>query len=78
MKNVFLNAFISFLAVVLLTFCSSEKKQDTTEEVRSKPLVAVVNFPLYTLASRIGGDKVEVFSRKLRVIPPIGNLVNPA
>lgn len=61
MKNVFLNAFISFLAVVLLTFCSSEKKQDTSEEVRSIPLVAVVNFPLYTFASRIGGDKVEVF-----------------
>ena len=61
MKNVILNSLLSILAIVLLAFCSSEKKQDTAEEVRSKPLVAVVNFPLYTFANRIGGDMVEVF-----------------
>ena len=41
--------------------CSSDKKQAKNEKSDQKPLVAVVNYPLFNFATMIGGDIVEVF-----------------
>jgi zinc transport system substrate-binding protein len=41
--------------------CSPDKKSNREEIENSKPVVAVVNFPLYSFADMIGGDKIEVF-----------------
>jgi zinc transport system substrate-binding protein len=61
MKHPFLKVSFLFLVSLIIVSCGSEKKQTQEETALSKPLVAVVNYPLYSFASQIGGDKVEVF-----------------
>ena len=46
---------------VILISCSPDKKSNQEEIGNSKPVVAVVNYPLYSFANMIGGDKIEVF-----------------
>jgi zinc transport system substrate-binding protein len=41
--------------------CSPDKKSNQQEEENLKPIVAVVNYPIYCFAEKIGGDKIEVF-----------------
>ena len=61
MKYQFQKIAGSFLIALVLFSCGSEKKSTQEEKTQQKPVVAVVNYPLYTFASQIGGDKIEVF-----------------
>lgn len=61
---------ISLLTLSLILFsCSQDKKSDQQEKGNSKPIVAVVNFPLYTFATRIGGEKIEVYFPEIKGDP---------
>ena len=46
---------------MIIFSCSPDKKANQQEEENAKPVVAVVNYPLYSFAEMIGGDKIEVF-----------------
>jgi zinc transport system substrate-binding protein len=61
MKHQILKVSFLFLVSILIISCGSDKQQAQEEKAHLKPVVAVVNFPLYTFASQIGADKVEVF-----------------
>jgi len=61
MKHQFQKIAGSFLIALILFSCGSEKKSPQEEKTQQKPVVAVVNYPLYTFATQIGGDKIEVF-----------------
>jgi len=61
MKRLYSGVFTLILPSLILISCGSDKKQAEKEESIQKPLVAVVNYPLYTFGTMIGGDKVEVF-----------------
>jgi len=61
MKHLFLKISGSFLFLSILFSCGAEKKSASEESTQQKPVVAVVNYPLYTFSTQIGGDKIEVF-----------------
>jgi len=61
MKRLYSSVFSLFILSCILISCSSDKKKAQEERNNQKPLVAVVNYPLYTFATIIGNDKVEVF-----------------
>jgi zinc transport system substrate-binding protein len=61
MKHLILKAFHLFTIVVILFACNSGKKQVQEKETMKIPVVAVVNYPLYSFATQIGGDKVDIF-----------------
>ena len=60
MKSLYLNAITLLIFSVIIFSCSSDKKYNQQDKSNSKPVVAVVNYPLYTFAGMIGGDKIEV------------------
>jgi len=61
MKNFISNLSVLFIAIVILISCDTDKKQTKEEKTNTKPLVAVVNYPLYYFATQIGSEKVDVF-----------------
>jgi len=61
MKTFTIKTSLSIVILSLLISCGAEKKQSMEDNTKVKPVIAVVNFPLYSFASQIGGDKVEVF-----------------
>jgi zinc transport system substrate-binding protein len=61
MKSIFSSILSLLIFSVIVFFCSPDKKASQQEKGNSKPAVAVVNYPLYSFADMIGGDKIEVF-----------------
>jgi zinc transport system substrate-binding protein len=57
-----LSIVLTLLIYAAIVFsCSSDKKSNQQEIRNSKPTVAVVNYPLYSFAELIGGNKIDVF-----------------
>ncbi len=54
---------VLFLLIIswIIFSCSPDKKSNQQKEGNTKPFVAVVNYPLYSLTDMIGGDRIEVF-----------------
>ena len=52
--------FLSILIFIFLFSCSS-KKEKTAEHKAKKPVIAVVNYPLYYFTKTIGGERVTVY-----------------
>jgi zinc transport system substrate-binding protein len=61
MKSTFSHVMTLIIFSGIIFSCSPDKKSNREEIENSKPVVAVVNFPLYSFADMIGGDKIEVF-----------------
>lgn len=57
--------YFSILLLLFVLSCTSKKEQ-TAESNSIKPMIAVVNYPLYYFAKTIGGDHVTVY------LPSIG------
>jgi len=57
------SSFVLFLLIIsgIIFSCSPDKKSNRQEEEKLNPVVAVVNYPLYSFANMIGGDKIEVY-----------------
>jgi len=61
MKNIFLKFIMLIVVSLIFNSCDPDKKQSGQEKSKQKPLVAVVNYPLYTFATKIGGEKIDVY-----------------
>ncbi len=61
MRSIMSNVLIILIFSMILFSCSTDNKSNRQEKEDTKPIVAVVNYPLFSFAERIGRDKIEVY-----------------
>jgi zinc transport system substrate-binding protein len=78
-KLAFTNSYVIIAIIAIFSFgCSSENNKEKRGPNESdKPLVCIVNYPLYFFATEIGGEFIDVFMPSTKGDPASWNPDNP-